>query len=375
MMEVTAEGEAEERRREQWKLLSSLKTTVEGLLSTNNPNVWSRYGGLQRLHKDMNNILGHRLKNEQVRKCSFVSLIDWSDTAGFELRDAQRWGELQGRALSPQPPPFSLRPGIPATATLMMVQSIWLSVIWGNAVIAIPEAPPTAASQTRQKNSARSRVPWVQPLRGAPLSRRARRAQAGGPKDTHAHFQTLGSVKNSGMVKSASEDSCMKDYSPFSPRCSDASTPSSLHMESRESSHILFETLLRFNRLSSSTCCFTRLQVSTLVSYGPQYSTVPDGMFRKPSKGQSLISYLSEQDFGSCADLEKENAHFSISESLIAAIELMKYNILRQEEEGEEEGDSDSEIQQLKQKIRLRRQQIRRSRLPPCTTSQHRTPS
>ena len=40
-------------------------------------------------------------------------------------------------------------------------------------------------------------------------------------------------------------------------------------------------------------------------SDGTQYSSVPDGMFRKPSKGQSLISYLSEQDFGSCADLEK----------------------------------------------------------------------
>lgn len=53
-------------RREHWKLLSSLKTTVEGLVSTNNPNVWSRYGGLQRLHKDMNNILSHALKNEQV---------------------------------------------------------------------------------------------------------------------------------------------------------------------------------------------------------------------------------------------------------------------------------------------------------------------
>ncbi|KAK2090002.1 hypothetical protein P7K49_031258 [Saguinus oedipus] len=30
-----------------------------------------------------------------------------------------------------------------------------------------------------------------------------------------------------------------------------------------------------------------------------------EGMFRRPSEGQSLISYLSEQDFGSCADLEK----------------------------------------------------------------------
>lgn len=71
----------------------------------------------------------------------------------------------------------------------------------------------------------------------------------------------------------------------------------------------------------------------------------------------------------------QENAHFSISESLIAAIELMKYNMLRQEKGGEEEGDSDSEIQQLKQKIRLRRQLIRRSRLPPVTTSHHSMPS
>lgn len=41
-----------------------------------------------------------------------------------------------------------------------------------------------------------------------------------------------------------------------------------------------------------------------------QVDSVPDGMFRKPSQGQSLISYLSEQDFGSCADLEKVRVHF-----------------------------------------------------------------
>lgn len=42
-----------------------------------------------------------------------------------------------------------------------------------------------------------------------------------------------------------------------------------------------------------------------LYSDGSPSSGVSDGMFRKPSEGQSLISYLSEQDFGSCADLEK----------------------------------------------------------------------
>ncbi|NXM28156.1 RUBIC protein, partial [Oxyruncus cristatus] len=91
-----------------------------------------------------------------------------------------------------------------------------------------------------------------------------------------------------------------------------------------------------------------------------------EGMFRRPSEGQSLISYLSEQDFGSCADLEKENAHFSISESLIAAIELMKCNMMSRQLEEEEEEDSDKEIQELKQKIRIRRQQIRTSRFPTC---------
>ncbi|NXO52086.1 RUBIC protein, partial [Aramus guarauna] len=97
-----------------------------------------------------------------------------------------------------------------------------------------------------------------------------------------------------------------------------------------------------------------------------QYLSSGEGMFRRPLEGQSLISYLSEQDFGSCADLEKENAHFSISESLIAAIELMKYNMMSRQLEEEEE-DSDKEIQELKQKIRIRRQQIRtRHQFPTC---------
>ncbi|XP_077204171.1 run domain Beclin-1-interacting and cysteine-rich domain-containing protein isoform X3 [Paroedura picta] len=95
-----------------------------------------------------------------------------------------------------------------------------------------------------------------------------------------------------------------------------------------------------------------------------QYLTSGEGMFRRPSEGQSLISYLSEQDFGSCADLEKENAHFSISESLIAAIELMKCNMMNRQLE-EEADDSDKEIQELKQKIRIRRQQIRTQQLHP----------
>lgn len=49
-----------------------------------------------------------------------------------------------------------------------------------------------------------------------------------------------------------------------------------------------------------------------MLTDGSQYNSVPDGLFRRPSEGQSLISYLSEQDFGSCADLEKASANSSL---------------------------------------------------------------
>ncbi|CAN9500906.1 unnamed protein product [Ophioblennius macclurei] len=540
-MEMTADGEAEERRREHWKLLSSLKTTVEGLVSTNNPNVWSRYGGLERLHKDMNNILSHGLKNEQVyykqrdywpfvwcvryispHLASHVEqfshlepvLSSGMQSAG-ESYKAERWllHSLQVHMLSAQLRPLLRHLGhtrkyynddafllsephvtamfqcleaveqnnpkllaqvdtvglsplkIPPCLGLLKSQSLCVlpgaGGAWRNADTApagdpinrrlttsncsLREAVETShksassagtASQKSCSTSTTSPVsslgaPWVcvtrpgdgergvtppprpvsvpsislteapSPLpppssqpdpgdsaecdsddgpeylaignlgqRSRPDSRSSthsseqdelkeptipRGSLSAGPAPTRRSSFSEGqrgpgrgsrghtrSFSDTGLNQklrneSAGDSCCMDDYGPLSSQYSDASTASSFYME----------------------------------SHGSQYSSVPDGMFRKPQEGQSLISYLSEQDFGSCADLEKENAHFSISESLIAAIELMKYNLRRQEEEGEEDGDSDCEIQQLKQKIRLRRQQIRRSRQPPCSSYQH----
>ncbi|XP_032380867.1 run domain Beclin-1-interacting and cysteine-rich domain-containing protein isoform X3 [Etheostoma spectabile] len=544
-MEISAEGEAEERRKEHWKLLSSLKTTVEGLVSTNNPNVWSRYGGLQRLHKDMNNILSHRLKNEQVyykqrdywpfvwcvryispHLASHVEqfshlepvLSSGMQSAG-ESYKAERWllHSLQVHMLSAQLRPllrhlghtrkyynddaFLLsEPHVTAMfqcleaveqnnpKLLAQVDTVGLSPLkgplclgllksqslcvlpgvggaWRNADSAprreslnrrlttsncsLQEAVATSnnsgnttgigsqngKSTNTTSAASRSGAPWIcvaqpgesergvtpnpgpvassfteSPLsttfqpeagdsgegeyddgpeylaignlgqrsrcdsrssthsseQGVPLEQSLQHlapnpnltlarppprcssfseGQRGPERGSRAHTRSFSDtginqkLKNGKKLgESAVDDCCIKNYSPFSPQREDASTPSSLYME----------------------------------SHGSQYSSsATDGMFRKPSEGQSLISYLSEQDFGSCADLEKENAHFSISESLIAAIELMKYNLRRQEEEGEEDGDSDCEIQQLKQKIRLRRQLIRRNRLPPCANYQH----
>ena len=54
----------------------------------------------------------------------------------------------------------------------------------------------------------------------------------------------------------------------------------------------------------------------------------------------------------------QENAHFSIAEALIAAIEQMKWDQMicpgRDVDECDD-GDSDEEIQQLRQRIRIRR--------------------
>ncbi|KAL1023339.1 hypothetical protein UPYG_G00039440 [Umbra pygmaea] len=533
-MEITAEAEAEERRREHWKLLSSLKTTVEGLVSSSNPNVWSRYGGLQRLHKDMNQILSHGLKHEQVyykqkdywpfvwcvryispHLASHVEkfnklepvLSSGLQSAGEGFK-AERWllHSLQVHLLSTQLRPLLKHQGhtskyyrddafllsephvtamfqcleaveqnnprllalvdtirlstlkcSPCIGGLMKSQSLcllpgsrgvwrsgegqgppgeqnrrfttsqcplphldggnntgavserksdsslmdsapeatWRSVLVSDGVgqpaltpppglsvpcidLTEPASPGPAHSDAQDsgegdyddgpeylaignlgqrcnRRNSQSSTPCSEPdgsesddtvhvqldrrssLALAPPATPRRSSFSEGQRGpgrggTRGHMRSISDtgIHNKLRLESLVADECrVNAYSPFSPSSRDASTSSSLYMESN----------------------------------GSQYSSVTDGMFRQPSEGQSLISYLSEQDFGSCADLEKENAHFSISESLIAAIELMKCNLRRRAEEDEVD-DSDSEIQQLKQKIRLRRHQIQRTRLP-----------
>ena len=57
--------------------------------------------------------------------------------------------------------------------------------------------------------------------------------------------------------------------------------------------------------------------------------------------------------------LFQENAHFSISEALIAAIEQMKWNhlISPKDKQAEDEEDSDEEIKELRQRIRIRKRE------------------
>ncbi|KAB1283412.1 Run domain Beclin-1-interacting and cysteine-rich domain-containing protein [Camelus dromedarius] len=239
------------------------------------------------------------------------------------------------------------------------------------------QKPDSAASSLGdQEGGGQSQLSSV--LRRSSFSEGQTLTATGGTKKSHTRSHSDTNIASRGTPESCSDKSKLRGPLSYSGQSSEVSTPSSLYLEYGKGPTLSYAMgVITVNvcieasqrRLAVKKTCFSSHLFTSIFRFpteGSQYLCSGEGMFRRPSEGQSLISYLSEQDFGSCADLEKENAHFSISESLIAAIELMKCNMMSQcleEEEGEE--DSDREIQELKQKIRLRRQQIRTKNLLP----------
>ncbi|MBZ3874831.1 Run domain Beclin-1 interacting and cysteine-rich containing protein, partial [Sciurus carolinensis] len=499
--------------REHWQLLGNLKTTVEGLVSANSPNVWSKYGGLERLCRDMQNILYHGLIHDQV--CchqtdywQFVKDIRWlsphsalhvekfinlhengqnnaDGVSGHAVAELWLQHSLQCHCLSAQLRPLLgdrqyirkfytdtafLLSDAHVTAMLQCLEAVEqnnprllaqidasmfarkhespLLVTKSQSLTALPGStctPPTSYAQhsyfgsssglhQSMPNHSSERRSTSFSLSGAPQKPQESRGHVSPAEDQTIQAPQL---SDSALARdSALTPNEMSSSTPTSPieaswvssqndSPSEASegpeylaignldphgrtTSCQSHSSNAESSSSnLFSSSSSQkpdsaasslgdqegggqNQLSSvlRRSSFSEGQTVTVSSgtkkshirshsdtniasrgapESGQYLCSGEGMFRRPSEGQSLISYLSEQDFGSCADLEKENAHFSISESLIAAIELMKCNMMSQclEEEEVEEEDSDKEIQELKQKIRLRRQQIRTNNLLP----------
>ncbi|XP_034371506.1 run domain Beclin-1-interacting and cysteine-rich domain-containing protein isoform X3 [Arvicanthis niloticus] len=516
-MDLGGSGERlpEESRREHWQLLGNLKTTVEGLVSANCPNVWSKYGGLERLCRDMQNILYHGLIHDQVccRQADywqFVKDIRWlsphsalhvekfislhessqSDTESVsEHTVAELWLQhsLQCHCLSAQLRPLLgdrqyIRKFYTETAFLLsdahvtaMFQCLEaveqnnprllaqidasmfarkqespLLVTKSQSLTALPGStytPPTSyaqhsyfgsssslqsmpqssrSSERRSTSFSLSSPPW-QPQEDreclspaetqttqAPLPSDSTPAQGSPQSAQEMSSSTLTSPLEASWVSSQNDSPSDVSEGPEylaignpDPHGQTASCRSHSSTGESSSSHLFSSGSSQKPDSAASSLgdqeagrqsqagsglrrsSFSEGQTAPVASgtkkshirshsdtniasrgaaEGGQYLCSGEGMFRRPSEGQSLISYLSEQDFGSCADLEKENAHFSISESLIAAIELMKCNMMSQclEEEEAEEEDSDREIQELKQKIRLRRQQIRTKNLLPA---------
>ncbi|XP_054982238.1 run domain Beclin-1-interacting and cysteine-rich domain-containing protein isoform X3 [Sorex araneus] len=494
----------EESRREHWQLLGNLKTTVEGLVSANSPNVWSKYGGLERLCRDMQSILYHGLIHDQQVCCrqadywQFVKDIRWlsphsalhvekfidlheneQNSSGEENEHAvaELWLQhsLQSHCLSAQLRPLLgdrqyIRKFYTETAFLLsdahvtamlqcleaveqnnprLLAQIDASMFAGKqespllstksqSLTALPgstHAPPPGSTQPSYFGSFSS----LQPVSNNNSERRSTSFSLSGPQrpqESRGHSSptegqtaqdalllsspvakdslstphemsssTLTSPIETSWVSSQDESPSEASEGPeylaignpgpqgWTARCQShgGSEENSISQKLESAAASLggqegggqspLPSVLRRSSFSEGQIltvpsgtkkCHTRSHSDTnIASRGApesgQHLCSGEGMFRRPSEGQSLISYLSEQDFGSCADLEKENAHFSISESLIAAIELMKCNMMSQclEEEEDGEEDSDREIQELKQKIRLRRQQIRTKNLLP----------
>lgn len=93
---------------------------------------------------------------------------------------------------------------------------------------------------------------------------------------------------------------------------------------------------------------------------GSSVQPMATGYFPRPAEGQSLASFLTSAQFSRAhdAELDRENAHFSICEAMIAAIEQVKCNRLqRRLLDDAVDDESDEEINRLKQRIRLRRWQ------------------
>lgn len=63
-------------------------------------------------------------------------------------------------------------------------------------------------------------------------------------------------------------------------------------------------------------------------SGGQSIQPMSTGFFPRPKQGQSLASFLSSGQFaGARAELDRENAHFAISEAMIAAVEQVSGNL------------------------------------------------
>uniref|UniRef100_A0A287D5X1 Rubicon autophagy regulator n=1 Tax=Ictidomys tridecemlineatus TaxID=43179 RepID=A0A287D5X1_ICTTR len=469
--------------REHWQLLGNLKTTVEGLVSANSPNVWSKYGGLERLCRDMQSILYHGLIHDQVccRQTDywqFVKDIRWlsphsalhvekfinlhengqNNADGVsEHAVAELWLQhsLQCHCLSAQLRPLlgdrqyirkfytglsNSRFARKHESPLLVTKSQSLTALPGSTCTpptsyaqhsyfgsssGLHQSVPNHSSERRSTSFSLSSVlQKPQESRGhlslaedqtiqapelsdsalardsaltpnemssstltSPIEASWVSSQNDSPRDASEgpEYLAIGNLDPHGRTASCqshssnAESSSSNLFSSGSSQKPDSSSSSLGDQEGGGQSQL--SSVLRRSSFSEgqTVTVSSGTKKSHIRSHsdtniasrgapeGGQYLCSGEGMFRRPSEGQSLISYLSEQDFGSCADLEKENAHFSISESLIAAIELMKCNMMSQclEEEEVEEEDSDKEIQELKQKIRLRRQQIRTKNLLP----------
>ncbi|KAL7991135.1 hypothetical protein Chor_014565 [Crotalus horridus] len=332
-------------RREHWTLLGNLKATVEGLVSINHPNVWSKYGGLERLCRDMHSILYHGLILDK-----FLHLHENGQQNPDKARErtvAELWLQhsLQFHCLSAQLKPLLenkqyIRKFYTGEASESRTKSLtallgsistppaentahrYLGSFSGlpSTYASIPDrrlSSPSAFGGTvrSEENAAWTSTPrhpedrCPQHLAGPPLGisgpNDANNAPAAGTSTGLPPNPTSDPWSGSQDETDGPEYLAIGNLGRPSRACDspEVSGPATLNKSNGD--------ILQYK---GDLSCLGQSQDgstpgSVYVEYDTgQYLHPGEGMFRRPTEGQSLISYLSEQDFGSCADLEKESA-------------------------------------------------------------------
>ncbi|KAG8184381.1 hypothetical protein JTE90_004553 [Oedothorax gibbosus] len=134
------------------------------------------------------------------------------------------------------------------------------------------------------------------------------------------------------------------------------------HARSKSDASCDFERLENIDEVFSLPSSFSEKSHPKRKSIfeGKQMVVPTECFFPRPQQGQSLQSFFSSNEFNISAELDRENAHFRISEALIAAIEHMKFT--RTMKMAEEDEESDEEIRKLTQRIRIRRRERQREK-------------
>ncbi|GIX85184.1 run domain Beclin-1-interacting and cysteine-rich domain-containing protein [Caerostris darwini] len=122
-----------------------------------------------------------------------------------------------------------------------------------------------------------------------------------------------------------------------------------------------FEEVREHPEVFSLPSSFSELTIPPKKNILEEQVDAPSCSVPRPQQRQSLYGFLSSEDFNVSAELDRENAHFCISEAIIAAIEHMKCT--RMLKIVEEENESDEEIRKLTQRIRIRKKEKQREKV------------
>ncbi|KAL1124264.1 hypothetical protein AAG570_002034 [Ranatra chinensis] len=355
------------------ELLLSLKTVVEGLLSSQVLNVWNVYGGLSRLHQVLERILKHGcsvFKQNGEEDCwIFIEGLNW-------IQPSLATFPTPVNIASPPPHQHTDRAMIWLHNSLethtLSEKLLWLLSDEGHLRTCYHPLAYLRQSQYAEATIICLRaVEQYQPgLLTEYLSRRLLRVAS---DKSHRRCSSYPEVSLQGYLSG-----CWLPGGTMTTELSMISAPSAERQKSAvvipsPSSTPVISSIRSSPPVSAeSSLISSRSEVkpdernkrrSFLEAGGTGVQPMSTGFFPQPRRGQSLIGFLSSAQFArTSAQLDRENAHFSISEGVISVIEQVLQLLTIFEE-------SDEEIQELKQRIRLRRRQKQQERRHHAITS------